>query len=223
MLLTPADRIRDVILTKLFFIQMCVNFVLCIGINFGLDYAMNKSDSRIGIIDGWHFWLNISMMVLNMAFWPTVFGSMGLRKRMLKGDVRPLSQTALENAAWKRTVFWFTQSQIVDGDDLQNPVRRTPTSCVRALRYMLQCSIFPGTFVVAGLFFMCWCILGFPVPLPSGPLVVVDLIPWVAYTVAWKTVIMFWVIPVCFGAAHSDAQPELKSAEGLLLASEGAA
>lgn len=208
-MLAPADRIRDVVYTKLFVIQMIINFILCTGINFGVDYAMNKSSDQVGIIDGWHFWFNISMMVLNIAFWPTVFGSMGLRRRMLRGDVRPLSQDALENAVWKRAIFWFTKSSVVAVTDSPDPVRQTPTSMMRALRYMVQCVIFPGLFVAGGLILICWCVLGRPVPLPSGPLVVVDLVPFVWYTVCWKVVVMVLVIPVCFVAGHSDAQPEL--------------
>lgn len=195
MAILPSYRSVWPIYPTPFFVANIIITVVCtVGVNYGVDYGMNKDKTELAVINGQSFFIGVLVVVLIIDF-ISFFGAGGVRQRIIDGKANPVAQAALCDTLFKR-VFLFALA--------------VPNWKDRLPRFIAQTLVFPGLFVVIGVYMICWFSTGCKT-LPSNACVV-PLHEYLAYTVAWKAVIAASVVTLNFAAAHNDAQPELLEA-----------
>lgn len=170
--------------------------ILTFGINFGIDYGMNKDKDEVAVIDGSSFVIGVFATVLVIDIL-VFFGGGSIRDRLIKGDAQPVAQLALCDTLLKRIVF-FSMAE--------------PKWKIRFPRFVAQTLLFPGLFVVIVVYAICWFVSGCG-SLPKNACVV-PLHEWCAWTELWKTFIAGSVYIINYISMHNDAQPELSQQEG---------
>lgn len=190
----PHRTLWPIYQVPIFWGALLVTCMCTFGINYGIDYAMHQDNVNVAVINGSNFAIGVlaTVVVIDLIVF---FGAGGMRDRIIAGKQRPVAQVALCDTLLKRILFF----------SLAEPVWQT-----RLPRFIAQTMLFPGLFVLLGVYMICWFVSGcgsLPQNACEQPLHV-----WCAWTALWKVVIASSVYTMNFAAVHNDAQPELQSA-----------
>ena len=194
-ILPPTDNIGSILKTPHCIGSYMFIMTVSVGANFGVDYALNKDSSRVAIVNGVNFWLNILIMTAVIAFF-TAIGSGGVTKRILEQKASPIHQSILCDTLFKRILF-FSMA--------------VPRLWDRIPRFVVQSLVFPGLFTAITCYALCWFVSNCPQTLPENACVA-PIYEYCGLTALWKAFIATTVFLLNYVAAHNIMQPELQEA-----------
>jgi hypothetical protein len=194
-ILPPTDNIPSILKTPHCIGSYLFIMTVSIGANFGVDYGLHKDSSRIAIVNGINFWLNILIMTAVISFF-TCIGSGGVTKRILEQKAAPIHQSILCDSLFKRIVF-FSMA--------------VPRLWDRVPRFIVQSLVFPGLFTATMCYLLCWFVSRCPETLPNDACVA-SIYEYCGLTALWKAFIATTVFLLNYIAAHNIMQPDLQEA-----------
>jgi hypothetical protein len=194
-MLQPYHEIYRLFQHQFFWILLVVSVVLTCGVNYGIDYGMNKDkDVPIKAADG-NLLLNILIFTLIVGL-ITFFGSGSIHQRIRQNLQPPVAQVVLCDTLFKRIVFFSWA---------------IPSWKDRLPRFLCQILFFPGIAIVILTYIICW----FASHRNGVSYCEGDVYFLCNFNMFWKGVTTGLLFALNYVAAHNDAQPELSEGAGV--------